>query len=106
MQAGTIKVPFGTLNMNATKTLTLAAGSVTSVSGAGLTIPFGQGSGGLTWLYPLDNNGNKNSVIDSPPEKHIALTAQTIALEKQAQVDLSGGGNLYAHEFISARWFN
>ena len=101
MQAGTIKVPFGTLNMNATKTLTLAADSVTSVSGAGLTIPFGQGSGGLTWLYPLDNNGNKNSVIDSPPEKHIALTAQTIALEKQAQVDLSGGGNLYAHEFIS-----
>ena len=101
MQAGTINVPFGTLTMTATKSLTLAAGSVTSVSGAGLTIPFGQGSGGLTWLYPLDSNGNKNSVIDSPPEKHIALTAPNIALEKHAKIDLSGGGNLYAHEFIT-----
>lgn len=100
-QQGVIKVPFGSLALNADKQLSLAAGSLTSVSGDGLTVPFGQGSGGLNWLYPLDSAGNTNIVIDSPPEKRLALTGKDVALNDGAKVDLSGGGDLYAYEFIT-----
>ncbi len=101
VQQGVVKVPFGSLALNADNNLTLAAGSLTSVSGDGLTVPFGQGSGGLNWLYPLDSSGNTNSVIDSPPEKRLSLTGKDVALNDGAKVDLSGGGDLYAYEFIS-----
>lgn len=101
VQKGVLKAPFGTLNLVAQNRVVLTSGSVTSVSGGGLTIPFGQGSGGLNWLYPLDSAGNNNILIDSPLEKRINLTGKTIALKNGAKVDLSGGGDLYAYEFIS-----
>ncbi|PPD41636.1 MAG: filamentous hemagglutinin [Methylobacter sp.] len=101
IQRGVVKAPFGSLVLDAGKKLTLASGSLTSVSGGGLTVPFGQGSGGLNWLYPLDSTGNTNIVIDSPPEKRIALNGKNIALKDGATVDLSGGGELYAYEFIT-----
>ena len=100
-QQGVIKAPFGALTLNANHNLTLASGSLTSVSGADLTVPFGQGSGGLNWLYPLDSTGNTNKVIDSPPEKRLTLNGKHIALNEGAKVDLSGGGDLYAYEFIT-----
>jgi len=100
-QQGVVKVPFGTLALNASQQLTLAAGSLTSVSGDGLTVLFGQGSGGLNWLYPLDSTGNTNIVISNPPEKRLTLNGKNIALNSGAKVDLSGGGDLYAYEFIT-----
>jgi len=101
IQQGVLKAPFGSLTLNADKKLTLAAGSLTSVSGYGLTIPFGQGSGGLNWLYPLDSTGSTNIVIDTPPEKRLALNGKNLDLKAGAKVDLSGGGDLYAYEFIT-----
>ncbi|TAN49941.1 MAG: filamentous hemagglutinin N-terminal domain-containing protein [Methylococcaceae bacterium] len=100
-QSGVLKAPFGTLVLDAARQLTLAPGSLTSVSGAGLTVLFGQGSGGMNWLYPLDSTGNTNLAIDHPPEKHISLTGKNIALQDGAKVELSGGGDLYAYEFIA-----
>ena len=100
-QQGTLKAPFGTLSLNAGKTLQLAAGSVTSVSGAGLTVPFGRVSGSATWLYPLDSSGNSNKVIDTPPEKRLELTGEDMDLQAGATIDLSGGGELNAYEFIT-----
>ncbi len=101
IQKGVLKAPFGSLSLNARHSLTLAAGSLTSVSGDGRTVLFGQGSGGFNWLYPLDSTGSTNLVIDNPPEKHITLNGKTIALKEGAKVDLSGGGDLYAYEFIT-----
>ncbi|EIC28274.1 filamentous haemagglutinin family protein [Methylomicrobium album] len=100
VQAGALKAPFGTLALNAEQTLELAPGSLTSVSGDGLTVPFGQVSGGMNWLYPLDTTGAINRLIDTPPEKRLTLTGQDIAMRDGAKVDLSGGGDLYAYEFI------
>ncbi|WP_374088456.1 filamentous haemagglutinin family protein [Methylomicrobium lacus] len=100
IQAGTLKAPFGTLALNAEKTLELAPGSLTSVAGGDLTVPFGQVSGGLNWLYPLDATGSINLLIDTPPEKRLTLSGKDIALKDGAKVDLSGGGDLYAYEFI------
>jgi filamentous hemagglutinin family protein len=99
-QQGTIKAPFGRIALNAASNLDLASGSLTSVSGNGLTVPFGQVSGGLNWLYPIDSSGAVNIVIDTPPEKRLTITGQNIALNDGATIDLSGGGDLYAYEFI------
>jgi filamentous hemagglutinin len=100
VQAGTLKAPFGTLALNAEKTLELAPGSLTSVAGGDLTVPFGQVSGGLNWLYPLDATGAINRLIETPPDKRLTLSGRDIAMQDGAKVDLSGGGDLFAYEFI------
>ncbi|MDO9163871.1 MAG: filamentous hemagglutinin family protein [Methylococcaceae bacterium] len=99
-QRGTLKAPFGSINLNATDTLQLANGSLTSVSANGLVIPFGRGSGGTDWLYPLDASQNNNIVIDAPPAKNLQLSGKDVDLQAGAKIDLSGGGDLYAYEFI------
>ncbi len=99
-QRGTLKVPFGSINLNADNTLQLASGSLTSVSANGLVVPFGRGSGGTDWLYPLDASQSNNIVVDTPPAKNLQLSGKDVDLQAGATVDLSGGGDLYAYEFI------
>lgn len=100
VQSGVLRAPFGALSLNADKTLTLTPGSLTSVAGGDAKILFGRGSGNLNWLYPLDAGGVNNRVVDVPPAKRIALTAPDIDLAAGARIDVSGGGDLYAYEFI------
>jgi filamentous hemagglutinin family protein len=100
IQQGILKAPFGSLNLHAGKKLQLADGSLTSVSGDGLNVLFGQVSGGMNWLYPLDSNGSANLLLDTPPEKSLNLTGPEVDLSAGASVDLRGGGDLQAYEFI------
>ncbi len=100
-QSGVLKAPFGSLNLNARNFVRLTDGSVTSVSGDGVTVPFGKGSGGLNWLYPFDANGSVSLVVESPPEKRLTLTGREVDLQKGAKVNLNGGGDLVAYEFIT-----
>jgi len=97
-QDGVVKAPFGTINLAAGSSLTLGEHSLTSVSGAGQLIPFGVIQGGLDWLYPLDSS--HNLVFDTPPEKRLLLSAPTVELAEGSVVDLSGGGDLLAYEFL------
>ncbi len=101
VQAGVLVAPFGQLNLNAGNLLQLSSGSLTSVSGAGLAVPFGRGSGGLNWLYPMDTGGLINRVFETPPEKRVSLSGLGIRLQPNATVDISGGGDLRAYEFIT-----
>lgn len=97
-QSGSLKAPFGAINIEATKTLTLAANSVTSVSAEGQLIPFGTADlGGKT--YNL-NNYVANSGIKQLPEKKINLKSPDIDLQTDAKLDLSGGGDMFAYQFI------
>lgn len=107
-----LAAPFGSLVLNAADNLVLAAGSVTTVSGAGAVVPFGLGSGGSIWLYPLDDSGNDNLVIydqsiDNLPQKQLVLNADNIDLQASAggkaaaEINLTGGGDLFAYEFVS-----
>ena len=98
VQTGVLKAPAGQIVLNADNALTLGANSVTSVSAEGLTVPFGSTSNGKDWLYAL--NGNTNLPITAPPEKRIALKAAVMTVQNGAKIDLSGGGDLYAYEFI------
>ncbi|MEQ1739938.1 MAG: filamentous hemagglutinin N-terminal domain-containing protein, partial [Methyloglobulus sp.] len=95
-QNGTIKAPFGTINLTASKSLSLGNGSLTSVSGAGQLIPFGVISAGQDWLYPLQQT---SLVLNAPPEKKLVLSAPQVNIKKGSTVDLSGGGDLLAYEF-------
>lgn len=103
-QQGVVKAPFGAIRFQAGDTLTLASGSVTSVSGIDrltateLLIPFGVVQGGTDWLYTLDNT--RNRIWSAAPEKRIVMDAPEIDVAGGSLVDLAGGGDLLAYEFI------
>ena len=89
--------PFGEINLAASRTLTLASGSRSSTSGAGVTTVFGNSEFGTDWIYSL---GDVVRVIDGSPEKRISLTAPDIHLSTGSLVDISGGGDLLTFEFV------
>ncbi len=96
--AGSIEAPFGIIQLNATDLLTLAPGSLVSVSGGGATIPFGETQNGAAWVYYL-NDVNYLS-ITTPPAKQISLSAPKVSIAAGATVDISGGGDLFAYEYV------
>ena len=100
IQGGVLDAPFGSLNLNAAQNLQLTAGSVTSVSGLGAVVPFGVGEGGSQWLYPLSGSNNIVITAANLPQKSLSLSGQGIDLQTNATIDLNGGGELYAYEFI------
>jgi len=125
-QGGTLRAPIGTINLgsgvtsaslvdslsgqtfDATQNLVLASGSITSVSavdlvtGQNLAIPYGTLLNGVSWIDPAGNNitvaGNGANAI---PDKAINVSASNITDQAGATVDISGGGDLSAYQFVS-----
>jgi filamentous hemagglutinin family protein len=96
-QMGVLRAPFGSITFNATNSITLGDGSLTSVSGDGLTVPYGNTTGGgSTWTYL------NNAPVSAPVEKAVVLSAngKSISINQQSTIDLSGGGALLASEFV------
>lgn len=97
----------------------LLAGSLTSVSGADLPVPFGQLLLENNWVLPINGvartldeprifESNPSAAAleqrpfnapDRPWTKRIAVTGADIELADGARLDLSGGGDLIAAEF-------
>ncbi|MGE0384907.1 MAG: filamentous hemagglutinin family protein [Gammaproteobacteria bacterium] len=98
VQGGTLRAPMGAIELDASNTLQLQAGSVTSVSAAGAVVPFGINEFGTAWIYPL---GDVTLVLDGAPAKSIVLSGPTVAVDAGALVDLSGGGDLLTYEFVA-----
>ncbi|MEN9889895.1 MAG: hypothetical protein RLY78_190, partial [Pseudomonadota bacterium] len=101
-QAGVLRAPSGTLSLQATDTLSLAAGSLSSVAGDG-TVFWGRTTGGGSdWVLQ-----GADDVRTTAPDKRIDLGARALVLaaagdgQAAATVDLSAGGTLLAHEFIA-----
>jgi len=101
VQNGTIRAPFGEIALEATNTIKLGANSLTSVSAEQQIIPLGITQGGQEWLLPLVDavGGNRKPILESP-QKKITVKADKILRDDGALVDLSGGGDLLAYEFI------
>lgn len=76
-----------------TDSVKLLPGSVTSVSANGLLIPYGTTTDGTDWT---DNN----TLLNGPPGKLIALGGSNIDTQAGAIIDGSGGGDVYATEFV------
>ncbi|MDR3416946.1 MAG: filamentous hemagglutinin family protein [Nevskia sp.] len=93
-QQGVLRAPLGQITLDA-PTVTLAGGSVTSVSSGGQLIPFGSTQNGQQWFY------DGSDLIAAPPSKQIDINGTKVAIDKGAAVDLSGGGDFYAYEFIA-----
>ncbi|MGB6354280.1 MAG: filamentous hemagglutinin family protein [Steroidobacteraceae bacterium] len=110
-QGGVLRAPLGEITLNAVNgvdpatgltvpgSVTLTAGSLTSVSADGLVIPYGSTVNGQQWTYSPDSLITE--VITAPPAKAINLSGADVSVNKGATVDLSGGGDLYAYEFIA-----
>ncbi|RXV67607.1 filamentous hemagglutinin N-terminal domain-containing protein [Burkholderia stabilis] len=90
---------FGNLPLVATDSVTFANGSVTSVSNGGSIIPYGTTIDGVEWQFnPLA--GTSVSDLNAPPAKYIGVNGTSVALNKGATIDLSGGGDLQAAEWV------
>jgi hypothetical protein len=85
---GTIATPVASL-------LTLASGSLTSVSGSGLLVPFGISPDGLTWIDPRGVNVTTSGL----PIKGVRIAGDNVRMEAGAVIDLSGGGELFAYRW-------
>ena len=126
VQGGVLRAPIGTINLgsgvtspsgtdpisgqtfDATQNLTLASGSITSVSavdpvtGKAMVLPYGINENGVTWLDPAGNDitvaGNGANAI---PAKSINLSGVKVADQSGATIDISGGGDLYSYSFVT-----
>ena len=98
-QGGVLRAPFGSLILDAPQ-ITLAPGSVTSTSGGGETVPFGSTQAGVDWVYPLPQGQFAVYTQSGPPAKSVQLIGNSIIVAKGATIDLSGGGDLQAIEFV------
>lgn len=103
VQDGVLRAPFGTIAIDA-QNITLGTGSITSTSANGLTIPFGTTQGdGQDWVYPLEDSLSIIYGTDgiAPPSQLVSLNGTNITVQKGAQINVSGGGDLQAYEFIN-----
>jgi filamentous hemagglutinin len=121
-QQGTLRSPFGTINlgwdgtgtapvnlltgtalaMPVTQQVTLGEGSVTSVSGVdpttgkGIIVPYGVSFDGTTWIDPR----GVDITATGPPEKIINILGASISMAATATIDLRGGGDLIAYRWV------
>ena len=104
----TIVAPYGQINLGAlssptagdpyfatTSTLTVESGAVVTVSGAGQILPYGETQDLQTWLF------GQLGALSAAPAKAINIDAATATIASGAKIDLSGGGDIYAYEFIT-----
>ncbi len=92
---GVVRAPFGQITLKS-KDITLTENADLSVSGAGLSVPYGTTTeAGTNWQL----NG---VAITTPPAKTVTFDAEggELSVESGAKVDLSAGGNLLAWEFV------
>lgn len=96
-----------------TQSVTLGNGSITSVSANGTTIPYGSTVDQTSWVYnPLTNNpswdgGQQSSYtsaytvpLTQAPQGVVSLSANAVDFNSGATVNIDGGGDLEAAEWI------
>jgi filamentous hemagglutinin family protein len=114
--AGAIGAALGGFNASIYKqntntlSVTLGSGSMTSVSANGAVIPFGNTVDQTSWMYnpATDNPDWQTNQLQSPfavpltqaPQGVVTLKGDSVAFEPGAVIDISGGGDLQAQEWI------
>lgn len=128
-QDGVLRAPIGTINLgwdgkgaspidllsgagtnqaqtpptvNVTQQLTLGSGGTTSVSAVdsilgSLVIPYGTVTDGVSWIDPSGVDITAGGV----PGKTISISALNVAGQSNSTIDISGGGDLYAYNFVT-----
>lgn len=122
-QGGVLRAPYGSINLgwNGTGTapydpsaagkltaptttqLNLLPGSITSVSGDGVTVPYGTNLNGVSWIDPSGTDITTTGL----PGKSISISALNVDIQKDASgengalLDISGSGDLMAYRWVS-----
>lgn len=112
-QAGVLRAPLGSITLGgnapllsvdgsaslapASLTVDLAPASLTSVSAEGLVIPYGTTTDQKEWFF----TPTASSKLTAPPAALLKLAGGSVVVEDGAQVNLKGGGDVYAYEFVS-----
>ncbi|HEY8334801.1 MAG TPA: filamentous hemagglutinin N-terminal domain-containing protein, partial [Tardiphaga sp.] len=102
-QGGVVRAPFGRIVLGGvssgsvpqTDTVHLLAGSITSVSGVGLVMPYGGTVDGTSYTY--------NGVTVAATSPTVTLNGLHIDADAGSLIDLSGGGELTGAGFVSGR---
>jgi hypothetical protein len=111
-QEGIVRAPAGQIALNGVSfvdaqgatvpgIVNLSAGSLTSVSANGLLIPYGSTQNGTQWTFNAAPNFTQ--ILTQPPAKQVSLSGDSVNINSGATLDLSGGGDLYAYEFIAGQ---
>lgn len=102
-QAGVLRAPLGTISLDAgaTGSVALAPGSLTSVAAEGQLIPMGRVRNGNTWYFG-DVVADSIDLYDlsTPPAKRVNLSGRNVDLAAGSQIDVSGGGDATAFEWV------
>ncbi len=114
-QGGTLLAPFGSIRLGTDGTegvtpdplsglrpavsssLILRGSSITSVSGAGLYVPYGSSTDGTSWKDPAGTDITALGL----PSRSVAMTSASLRVDAGALVDLSGGGEVAAPRWVS-----
>ncbi|HPU14517.1 MAG TPA: hypothetical protein PK808_00390, partial [Polymorphobacter sp.] len=113
-QSGVIRVPLGRLQLGSnatvqlgtslvsqivpvTQSVDIGSGSITSVSAGGLNIPYGTTTDLIEYFFAPTSDQR----LFAPPAAELRLSADTVNVAGGATVDLSGGGDVYAYEFVA-----
>lgn len=94
---------FNNLPLVQTTSVTLGAGSLTSVSLDGANVPYGTTTDGTDWKLVVQNSlGTTTTSADltGAPSKFIGISAANVTMSAGSTVDLSGGGKVYAQEWV------
>ncbi|MCG2841224.1 filamentous hemagglutinin family protein [Sandaracinobacter sp. RS1-74] len=110
-QGGIVRAPLGTLLLGSetyaalTDSVNLLTGSITSVSGAGLTMPYGGTADGISYTY--DGEDVELSAINrmtaDTAAMGIGFRTAHLSTEEGSTIDLSGGGELTGAGFVTGR---
>lgn len=104
-QGGVVRAPLGQVLLGDTgengQDVHLLPGSITSVSAAGLRMPYGGTVDGLSYLY----DGKPVNLIGGTGDSDhgVVLAGKRIDVQAGALIDLAGGGELTGAGFVSGR---
>lgn len=79
-----------------TQSVTVAADSITSVAADGLSIPYGTTTDQIEYYF----TPTSTDPLAAPPSGVLRLAGTSVEVAAGAQVDLSGGGDVFAYEFV------
>lgn len=121
-QGGTLAAPLGSILLGinnftnlpvgnqewvrtASLDVTLAPGSLTSVSADGLDIPFGYTVDGLNWYISSPTavaaGTPIGTLLGSLPGKQITISSAAVSTKAGAAINADGGGDIYAVEYVA-----
>ncbi len=109
-QDGVLRVPLGLLEIGnanpvvlsaglipSTQSISFGANSVTSVSGSGVSVPYGQTTDLIEYYFRPNVNGQ----LTAAPVGEMRLEGLDIDVLAGAKIDGRGGGDIFAYEFVS-----